>query len=322
MHKKTHRYHSRALITAELIPAARSDSSVPANRPENQGQERSPEAENLRGHIIATLAWIAVTAACVPIVGYARGWKQALDFITAYMVEYSLSIDNLFIFLHIFSYFKVPHPSRKRVLTWGILGALLMRGVMILAGAELARRFEVVTVFFGILLIFSAFKIFFQTIGDDEKDVSQNKIVGFMWKIVQVNPEFHGDRFFTIRNGVRVATPLFLVLLCIEMADIVFALDSVPAVLSISNDIFVIYLSNILAIQGLRSMFFILADSICGLRYLSKSLALVLAFLGIKMIAAFVGWHVSTLASLAFIVGTLGLGVGLSIAFPDPCKSV
>lgn len=283
--------------------------------------EKAAKEKELRGHIIATLGWVGVAAACTPIVGYTRGWNEALEFVTAYVVEYSLSVDNLFVFLLIFGYFNVPDASQKRVLTWGILGAMVMRGGMILAGAELTRRFEVVTLVFAGLLLFSAYKLLVDGEGDEEEDLSNNGIVKFARSLVDVTDEFDGDRFFTIRNGVRVATPLFLVLVCVELSDIVFALDSVPAVLGISDDIVVIYLSNILAIQGLRNLFFILSESIGELRFLSKSLAIVLGFVGMKMVSGVVGYNVPILPSLGVIVGTLGAGIGLSLAFPEPNKT-
>lgn len=273
--------------------------------------------EEIRGHVISTLTWVAVAAACTPIVGLTRGWNEALEFVTAYVVEYSLSVDNLFVFLLIFGYFNVPDQSQKRVLTWGILGAMVMRGAMIIAGTELTRRFELVTLVFAALLMFSAFKLLVDGDDDDGEDLSNNGIVKFARRLVQVTDKFDGDRFFTIQDGVRMATPLFLVLVCVELSDIVFALDSVPAVLGISDDTVVIYLSNILAIMGLRNLFFILAESIGGLRFLSKSLAIVLGFVGCKMVSGVFGYEVPILPSLAVIVGTLGAGIGLSFAFPE-----
>lgn len=273
--------------------------------------------EEIRGHVISTLGWVAVAAACIPIVGITRGWNEALEFVTAYVVEYSLSVDNLFVFLLIFGYFNVPDDSQKRVLTWGILGAMVMRGAMIIAGAELTRRFEGVTLVFAGLLLVSAFKLLVDGDDDEGEDLSNNGVVKFARRIVKVTDKFDGNKFFTIENGVRVATPLFLVLVCVELSDVVFALDSVPAVLGISDDTVVIYLSNILAIMGLRNLFFILAESIGGLRFLSKSLAIVLGFVGCKMISAVFGYEVPILPSLGVIVGTLGAGIGLSFAFPE-----
>ncbi len=271
----------------------------------------------LRGHVISTLSWVAVAAACTPVIGLTRGWNEALEFVTAYVVEYSLSVDNLFVFLLIFGYFNVPDTSQKRVLTWGILGAMVMRGAMILTGTELTRRFKAVTLMFAGLLLFSAFKLLLDGDDDDGEDLSNNGIVKFARRVVEVTDRFDGDRFFTVQNSVRVATPLLLVLVCVELSDIVFALDSVPAVLGISDDTVVIYLSNILAIMGLRNLFFILAESIGGLRFLSKSLAIVLGFVGCKMVSGVLGYEVPILPSLAVIVGTLGAGIGLSFAFPE-----
>lgn len=281
----------------------------------------SERSEAFRGHVRATLVWVGIAAACTPLIGWTRGWEEALEFVTAYVVEYSLSVDNLFVFLLIFNYFRVPENSQERVLRWGIIGAMAMRGVLITAGAELTRRFEFMTLIFAGILLFSAGKLLLGDDDDDEGNLSDNSIVKFARSLVDVTTKFDGEKFFTVDNGVRMATPLILVLLCIELSDIVFALDSVPAVLGISDDTIVIYLSNVLAIQGLRNLFFILSDSIGDLRFLSKSLAVVLGFVGFKMIAGVGGVHVPILPSLGVIVGTLGAGVGLSVAFPEPDKA-
>lgn len=281
------------------------------------GDSNKLSPAELRGHVISTLGWISVAAAVTPVVGFTRGWQEALEFVTAYVVEYSLSVDNLFVFLLIFGYFNVPKESQERVLGWGIFGAMFMRGVMIVAGAELTRRFEGVTLVFAAFLLYTASKLLLEGDGDEEEeDLSNNGVVKFARGLVEVSEKFDGDRFFTLENGVRMATPLFLVLICVELSDVIFALDSVPAVLGISEDTVVIYLSNILAILGLRSLFFILSDSIGGLRFLSKSLAIVLGFVGVKMVTGVFGYPVPILPSLGVIVGTLGAGVGLSFALP------
>lgn len=213
----------------------------------------------------------------------------------------------------------MPRSSQTRVLNYGILGAVLMRGVMIVAGEALTKKFKAVTVAFAALLLFSAGKLIFT---DDEEadDLENNQIVKFSKSLMNFSDRYDGENFFTSINGARIATPMLLVLLCIEFSDVVFALDSVPAVLGISDDTLVIYLSNILAIAGLRNLFFVLSDAIGDLRFLQQSLAIVLAFVGGKMLAGVAGVEVGIVQSLSVIVGTLGTGVGLSLAFPGEDK--
>ncbi len=262
-----------------------------------------------------------MAAATVPIVGSMRGWDRALEFVAAYVVEYSLSVDNLFVFLLVFKYFSVPRESQGRVLQWGIIGALTLRGIMIAAGETLTKRFEVVTLVFAGLLLFSAGKLIFATEEGDDGDLSNNAIVKFARSLVEVTDHFDGDRFFTLENGIKMATPLLLVLLCVELSDVVFALDSVPAALGISGDTAVVYISNILAVQGLRNLYFVLSDTIGDLRFLSQALAVVLGFVGAKMIAGVAGYNVPILPSLGVIAATLTAGIGFSVAFPEPEKA-
>lgn len=264
-----------------------------------------------------TVAWIAAAGAIAYGIGRWKGTQAALQFVTAYIVEYSLSVDNLFVFLLLFSYFKVPRVSQTRVLSFGILGAIVFRGIMIVSGEALIHRFRGVSLIFAGLLIFSAYKLIAS--GDDKnEDVSDSAVVKFASKLFPFTDTYDGQRFFTEgEDGTSLATPLMLVLLSIELSDIVFALDSVPAVLGISDDSLVIYLSNIMAIAGLRNLYFVLSDAIGNLRFLPQALAIVLAFVGGKMGAGVAGYEVGILPSLSVIVGALSLGVGLSIAYPE-----
>lgn len=264
-----------------------------------------------------TVAWIAAAGAAAYGIGRWKGTQAALQFVTAYIVEYSLSVDNLFVFLLLFSYFKVPRVSQTRVLSFGILGAIVFRGIMIVSGEALIHRFRGVSLIFAGLLIFSAYKLIASG-GDENEDVSESAVVKFASKLFPFTDSYDGQRFFTKgEDGTNLATPLMLVLLSIELSDIVFALDSVPAVLGISNDPLVIYLSNIMAIAGLRNLYFVLSDAIGNLRFLPQALAVVLAFVGGKMAAGVAGYEVGILPSLSVIVGALSLGVGLSIAYPE-----
>lgn len=283
----------------------------------NGNEEPIQESKNIQRDILATVAWIAVAAAAAVGIGYVDGTQRGIEFVTAYVVEYSLSVDNLFVFLLIFNYFRVDRHSQARVLSWGIVGAIACRGFMIVAGSELTRRSHLVTLGFAGLLLYSAANLLLSN-DDEEEDFSKNKIVRFWRRLLPFSEEYDGDKFFTIAsNGVRLATPLLLVLLCIEASDVVFALDSVPAVIGISDDPAVIYGSNILAISGLRNLFFVLSDAIGDLRFLQQALAIVLGFVGGKMAAGVAGFEVGTIQSLSVVVGTLAAGVGFSLAFPE-----
>lgn len=268
-------------------------------------------------HVIRTILWILLACACGVGIAYSRGRDRGLEFITAYIVEYSLSVDNLFVFLLIFQYFKVPREAQETVLFWGIIGAMTFRGIMIVVGKALVERFEWVTVCFAALLLYSAIKLLLED-DDDDDDLENNRIVRFSKRLFPVTDKYTGENFFVVEGNRLVATPLFVVLMSVELSDVVFALDSVPAVLGISNDSLVIYSSNILAVMGLRSLFFVVSDAIKNLRFLKQSLSIVLGFIGAKMIAASLGYHLNIAISLAVVTSTLALGVILSLCFPGP----
>lgn len=262
---------------------------------------------------------MCVAAAATAGVAFSKGADRGLEFVTGYIVEYSLSVDNLFVFLLIFRYFNVDRTLQLKALEWGILGAILMRGAMIIVGEELTHHFWWVTLAFGGLLVYSAAQLLLQGGKDEgEQGVEGNGIVQFAKRLLPVSGHFDGERFWTKgADGKALATPLLLVLLCIEMCDVVFALDSVPAVLGVSDDAWVIYGSNVLAIAGLRSLFFVLSDAIGELRFLKQALAGVLLFVGAKMIGGVVGGvEVGVVQSLMIVVGLLGGGVVSSLAFP------
>lgn len=278
-----------------------------------------PSTADLRADLIATLSWVAVAGASAAGIFAWKGSEASLQFITAYIVEYSLSIDNLFVFLLLFRYFHVSRSSQSRVLSYGIAGAIFFRLIMIVTGEALTSQFRGVSLAFAAILIFSALKIIASQNDEDENEeenVGNSGVVKFASSLLPFSDSFDGDRFFTKVNGKSLATPLMLVLLSVEFSDVVFALDSVPAVLGISNDTFVIYLSNILAIAGLRNLFFLLADSIEGLRFLPQALALVLAFVGSKMAASLFGYEIGIVQSLCIVVAALAGGVSLSVLFP------
>lgn len=282
-----------------------------------EGGGVAAERPDIAADVTKTLLWVAVATVCAGGIGVTMGGQRALEFVTAYIVEYSLSVDNLFVFLLIFRFFAVERAGQIRVLNWGIAGAMLMRGAMIVAGEELTHHFTFATLGFAALLLYSGITLLFEN-GDEEEDMENNRIVKFSRSLFPFSDKYDGDRFFTIaKDGARLATPLMLVVLCIEFSDVIFALDSVPAVLGISDDTLVIYASNILAIMGLRNLFFVLSDAIGDLRFLRQALAIVLSFVGGKMIAGVLGHEIGIIMSLSVVVGTLAAGVGLSVAFPE-----
>ncbi len=215
-----------------------------------------------------------------------QDWTLALNqaklFFTGYLIELSLSVDNLFVFLLIFGYFKVPKEFQHRVLFWGIMGALVMRMIMIFAGAELVERFHWIIYVFGAFLLYTGLRMFKQE--EEGFDPTDSAFVRLATRYIRVTKEYHGDKFFIMKNGVRTGTLLFLVLLVVEFTDLIFAVDSIPAIFGITTDRFIIYTSNIFAILGLRTFFFLLADVADRFHYLKIGLAFILTFIGVKML--------------------------------------
>lgn len=273
-----------------------------------------------RTHVKRTVVWFCVALAVAVVFALFKGRQRALEFVAGYIVEYSLSVDNLFVFLLIFKYFKVPQDAQESVLFWGILGAMVLRGLMVVCGKALVQRFEWFALAFAALLIYSAGKLMLED-DDDESDLETNRVIRFSKTVLPVADKYSAGRFFVVENGRLLATPLMVVLVAIELSDVIFALDSVPAVLGLSNDTFVIYVSNILAIMGLRSLFFVLATCIGNLRFLKQALSIVLVFIGVKMIAGCLGYDIGIAFSLGVVALTLGGGIGLSIALPSSSKS-
>jgi len=247
---------------------------------------------------------------------YARmGANASLQYLTAYVVEESLSVDNLFVFLVLFNYFGLTESRQQRVLFWGIAGAVIMRGVFIGAGSALLHRFHWMMYVFGAFLIYTGGKLLFR--GEEESNPEDNPALKLARRYIRTTTEYHGDKFWVMQDGKRFATPLFLVLIVIELTDVIFAVDSVPAVLAISSDSYVVYASNIMAILGLRALYFVLAGMMGRFHYLGTGLALILLFIGLKMVTARF-FHLPTWASLGVIMGVLTGSVGLSLLRPQP----
>jgi tellurite resistance protein TerC len=226
--------------------------------------------------------WVSLALGFGVFIWYLFGLQYSKLYFTGYLIELSLSIDNLFVFLLIFSYFKVPKAYQHRVLFWGIMGALVMRLVMIFAGAELVHRFEWIIFIFGAFLIYTGLKMFKDT--DENFDPTESGIVKLATRYIPITKTYEGDKFFVKINGRRTGTMLFLVLIVVEFTDLIFAVDSIPAIFGITTDRFIIYTSNVFAILGLRTFFFLLADIADRFHYLKTGLAFILTFIGVKML--------------------------------------
>jgi tellurite resistance protein TerC len=262
-----------------------------------------------------TIVWIVLSLLFSLLVGKIRGPDKAIEFLTGYVIEYSLSVDNIFVFVLIFQYFSVPAIAQHRVLVWGILGALIMRGIMIGFGVALVARFSFVLYLFGIFLIITAVRMLFGK--HLEPQFEESVIMRLVPRFVPVTNEFHGEDFIARVNNRWMLTPLALALIVIDVMDLVFAVDSIPAVFAITRDGFIIYTSNICAILGLRSLYFLLANLIERFVYLRTGLAIVLAFVGIKMIIVdYV--RVPTLISLAVVATTLAVTITVSMLKTRP----
>jgi tellurite resistance protein TerC len=258
--------------------------------------------------------WIGLALAFAGLVWRVRGGDSALEFLTGYLIEESLSVDNLFVFLLIFRYFAVPGTDQHTVLFWGILGAMVFRAIFIVAGVALLERFEWVIFIFGAILIYSGIKMGLEK--DKEIHPDQNPALKLFRKFMPITPGFEGSRFFVRRDGRTFATPLFLVLLVVETTDLIFAVDSIPAVLAITRDRFIIYTSNIFAILGLRAMYFALKGVMDLFHHLHYGLAGILVFVGLKMVVARF-MHIPTGVALAVVGGVLALSVVASLIWPE-----
>lgn len=271
---------------------------------------RKTHAVTLRESLLSTGVVVLLSGLFCSAVYYYFGRAAAMTYLTAYIVEQSLSVDNLFVFLLIFSAFRIPSELQHRVLFWGIIGALLMRAVCIVAGVAALERFHWLMYVFGAILIYGGFKTAF---GDhDDKNPSEGMISRIVRRFIPVTDQLDGDKFFTRQDGRIVATPLFLALVTVEASDLIFAVDSIPAVLAISRETFIVYTSNIFAILGLRSIYFALAHMMGLFRYLKHALSVILIFVGVK-IAGSTFIHVPTEIALSFIVGVLALAILASL---------
>jgi len=278
---------------------------------------RKHRAVPFKQALLMSAFWIGLAMAFAVFVHQWFGANKALEFLTGYVLEEALSVDNLFVFILLFAYFKVPPEEEKTVLFWGIIGALIMRGVFIVAGVALVQRFHWILYIFGIFLIWTGIQL--MRGGDKEQDPSRNIVLKFCRRFLPLTESYEGKSFLVRREGRVLFTPLFVVLLVVETTDILFATDSIPAILAITRDPFIVYTSNVFAILGLRSMYFALAGMMKLFHYLNYGLSVVLIFIGAKMLLP-ERYHVPTWAALAVVAGVLGLSVLASVLFPKSEK--
>jgi tellurite resistance protein TerC len=273
---------------------------------------RRPHSIGFREALGWSVMWVALAIAFAVVVYFWHGRTASLEFATGYLIELSLSIDNLFVFLVIFRYFRVPGELQHRVLFWGILGALITRGAFILVGVGLIRQFDWIIYIFGALLVWSGFKLLRQ--GDTEIDPEKNPVLKLFRRWMPVTDEYVGNKFWVRQSGLY-ATPLVVVLLVVETTDILFAVDSIPAVLAITLNAFIVYTSNVFAIMGLRSMYFAVAGMMDYFEYLHYGLSAVLVFIGGKMLLSHY-YKLPTHIALATVLGVLLISVLASVVFP------
>lgn len=261
--------------------------------------------------------WIGLALVFNAGIYYTSGRELALEFLAGYLIEKSLSVDNVFVFLLIFSYFSVPLAYQRRVLLWGILGALVMRGVFIAVGATLLHYFHWVIYVFGVFLIFTGAKML--RTGDEQTDPENNPVVRLVRRILPVTDGYEEQHFFVRRQGKLFATPLLVVLLSVESTDLIFAVDSIPAIFAVTDDVFIVYTSNVFAILGLRALYFLIADVLDLFVYLRYGLGVVLGFVGVKMLLVDT-YPIPIGISLSVIAAVLTVAVAASLLFPPAAK--
>jgi tellurite resistance protein TerC len=266
-----------------------------------------------------SVVWIALALTFNAGIFYFSGAEPALEFFTGYLIEKALSVDNIFVFVLVFSYFRVPAEYQHRVLFWGVLGALLMRGAMIAAGAYLIAHFHWILYVFGAFLVITAIRMAVQK--EQHIEPEANPVIRLVRRLVPVDSAYHGQSFFVNRGGRRVATPLFVVLVMVETTDLIFAVDSIPAVFAVTEDPFIVYTSNVFAILGLRALYFLLAGVILKFHYLKLGLAVVLGWVGVKMLIADV-YKIPLPLSLGVIALVLAISVAASLLFPKPVEEL
>jgi len=271
---------------------------------------KKTEAPSLKSALSWTAVWVTVSLLFDVGVFHYMGKEAGMNYLAGYLVELSLSLDNIFVIAVIFSYFKVPPENQHRLLFYGILGAQVLRGVMIGAGTALVRRFDWTMYVFGALLVYTAWKMY--SAGEEEVHPEDNPVLKLAKRFFRVTHEYHGDHFTAVKDGVTYLTPMALALVVVETSDVIFAVDSIPAIFGITTDPFIVFTSNVFAILGLRSLFFALAWMMARFKYLKPAVIFVLGFVGVKMLLTHV-YHMPVEASLGVIAGSLAIGVVTSL---------
>lgn len=279
---------------------------------------KKPKEPEFKNVLLLTLFWVILSFLFAGLVYSYAGSQKAIEFVTGYLVELSLSVDNVFVFVLLFSYFNVEIKYQHRVLFWGIIGAIVLRFLMITGGIYLIEHFQWIFYLFGAFLVFSAYKIAFSQ--DEQVDIENNKLINFLKNYIRVTNKYYGDKFLVVENGKKVFTPLFVLLILIEQSDLVFAMDSIPAILAITRDPFIVFTSNIFAILGLRSLYFLLAKVVDKFVYLKYGLSVILAYIGVKMILINQGIHMPTTLSLGVIIISILTSILVSLAKPSKSK--
>ncbi len=262
-----------------------------------------------------SIFWVGISLVFAGLIYFFLDKNTAVEFLSAYVTEKMLSVDNLFVIMLIFSYFKLDEKYHHRALFWGILGAIVFRGVFILAGSYIINQFHWVLYVFGAVLLYTGIKL----LGDKKEehiDFKHSKVIKFLHRVLPFTDSHHGGKFFIRENGKLYFTSLFMVVAMVEATDIVFAVDSIPAVFSISQNLFVVFTSNIFAIMGLRALFFLLENILHRFHHLQKGLAVILLFIGAKMLIGIFGLHISSLISFGVIMLALATSIVLSLVFP------
>jgi len=273
---------------------------------------RKAHEVSIKEALIWTGVWIALAMCFNALIYYWQGQVKALEFFTGYVIEKSLSLDNIFVFVLIFSYFKIPSIYQHKILFWGIIGALIMRAAFIFAGVAMLEKFHWTIYLFGAILIYTGYKMLVKK--ETKIEPEKNPLIKLFRRIMPVTHELHDGNFFIKQTGKRFATPLFLVLILVESTDLIFAVDSIPAILAITQDQFIVYTSNVFAILGLRSLYFALAGMIDKFKYLPKGLALILIFVGCKMVIVDF-YKMPILIALLVIVSILIISIIASLVF-------
>lgn len=257
--------------------------------------------------------WVGLAIGFNIFVYYWKGPEAALEFVTGYLIEESLSVDNLFVFMILFNYFRVPAGMQRKVLFWGIMGALVLRATFIIVGVELIEKFEWTVYVLGAFLVYTGVKMAINS--DSEMEPEKNPLLNFINRFIPVSKSYDQDKFFTRINGKLFATPLFVVVIIIETTDIVFAADSIPAILAVTRDPFIVYTSNVFALLGLRSLYFALAGIMQLFHYIHYGLSVILAFIGVKLLIQH--WYqIDMRVALLVVAGILGLSIFFSLMFP------